>query len=199
MIKSLYNLSKQIHSHVNKLHLKKDFKIEEVKPFFEKYNSNDWVTHKNMKPIEVLASPNNFKRIPIIFPELDDINNDLYDMYLVEWQPFCSTGLQNHPDSSCLIKVLDGTINKQLFHSNGASISNKLLNKDDIELIHAEKELYRITNDNRNKAYSLHLYSPPIIDLEIELQHELKNRNREFFKNTPHLAKNLLHNLYNKK
>lgn len=199
MIKSLYNLTKQIHNHVNKLQLRNDFKIQEVKPFFEKYQSNDWKEHKSMKPIQVFASPNNFKRIPIIFPELEDINNDLYDMYLVEWEPFCNTGIQNHPESSCLIKVLEGEINKQLFHSNGASISNKIINKDDVELIHIEKDLYRITNDTRYKAYSLHLYTPPIIDLEIELQTELKNLNKGFFKNTPHLAKDLFHNTYNKK
>lgn len=199
MIRSLYNLTKQINTHVNKLQLRKDFKIEEVIPFFEKYHANDWTYHKSMKPIHVFASPHNFKRIPIIFQELEDINNDLYDMYLVEWEPFCSTGLQNHPDSSCLIKVLEGEINKQLFHSNGASISNKPLTKDTIELIHTEKELYRITNDTRHKAYSLHLYSPPIIDLEIELQNELKNRNKAFFKDTPHLAKDLIQNIYNKK
>ncbi len=199
MIRSLYNLTKQINSHINKLPIKRDFNIEEIKPFFEKYQSTDWTTHKNSNPIHVFASPHNFKRIPIIFPELEDTNMDLYDMYLVEWEPFCSTGLQNHPESSCLIKVLEGEINKQLFHSNGASICNKPLIKDSIELIHTEKELYRITNDTRHRAYSLHLYSPPILDLEIELQNELKNRNRRFFKDTPHLAKDLMLNIYNKK
>jgi len=198
MIKSLYILTKQINNHINKIPIKRDFKIEEIKPLFQKYQSNDWVSHKNTKPIHVFASPHNFKRIPIIFPELEDSNMDLYDMYLVEWEPFCSSGLQNHPESSCLIKVLEGEISKQIFHSNGTSICNKPLVQDDIELIHAEKELYRIVNDTRNRAYSLHIYSPPIIDLELELQSEIKNHNRVFFRETPYLAKDLLNNIYKK-
>ncbi len=199
MLKSLYTLTKQINTHVNKLPLKKDFKIAEIKPLFENYQANDWENYKNNNPIQLFASPHNFKRIPIIFPELENHNNDLYDMYLVEWEPYCNTGLQNHPDSSCLIKVLEGKIQKQLFHYNGVLIKDMSLNKNDIDLIQVEKELYRIANETSYKAYSLHLYSPPIIDLDIEFQEELKNRNRQFFSKTPHLAKDLLANLYNKK
>jgi hypothetical protein len=199
MIKSLYNLTKQINNHINKLSSKKEFQIDEIKPIFEKYNANDWTNYKHQIPIKVLASPQNFKRIPVIFPDLECSHNNIYDMYLVSWEPFSNTGLQNHPDSSCLIKVLDGEINKQLFHSNGTFISTKSLIKDDIESINSEKDLYRITNDTKYMSYSLHLYSPPILDLEMEFQDELINRNNAFFKKTPHIAKEYIHALYNKK
>jgi hypothetical protein len=198
MYKSLYILTKHINSHINKLSLKTDFKLSEITPLFEKYQSNDWENYKTNNPIKLLASPQNFKRIPVVFPSLESHNCGLYDIYLVEWEPFCNTGLQNHPDSSCLIKVLEGKINKQVFHYNGVLLQDKPLNKNEIELIHTEKELYRIANETKSKAYSLHLYSPPIVDLEIEFQEELKNRDKQFFTQTPHLAKDLLNNIYNK-
>ncbi len=199
MLKSLYILTKHINTHINKLPLKKNFKIEEIIPLFEKYESNDWENYKTNHPIKLFASPQNFKRIPIVFPELENQDAELYDMYLVEWEPFCNTGIQNHPESSCLIKVLQGKINKQIFHYNGVLIKDKAIEKNEVELIHTEKELYRIANETSNKAYSLHMYSPPIVDLELEFQEELKNRNKHLFTKTPYLAKDLLYNLYKNK
>jgi hypothetical protein len=190
MIRSLYNLTTKINSHIDKLSNIRDFKLQDIKPLVNNYASNDWEEYKNKNPVKKLSFSNNYSRIPIIFDDLEEGKKDLYDMFLIKWEPYCHTSIHNHPDGDCIMKLLEGHIIEQRFQNSETCNEIKTLNTSDISFMSDSLGLHRIINDNNTHSYSLHIYSPPIYYNEFES--ELKDHNAHFFKTTPYLARTMM-------
>jgi hypothetical protein len=190
MIRSLYQLTTKINSHIEKLHHIRDFKLNEIQPIVNNYLSNDWEEYKNKNPVKHLSLYNNYSRIPIIFDKLELGKKDLYDMFLIIWEPKCHTSIHTQPDGDCIIKVLEGNIVEQRFQNNETCTEVKCLSTNDLSFMSEHLGLHRIINSNDSNSYSLHIYSPPIYYPEFES--ELKQYNAEFFKKTPFLARTMM-------
>lgn len=190
MIRSLYNLTTKINAHIANLNHIKDFNLKDITPIVNIYMSNDWEEYKNQHPVKELSFSKTYSRIPIMFDNLESQKKDLYDMFLVKWDPRCYTSIHNHPDGDCIIKILDGSIIVQRFLNNETCNELKNLKNGDINFMSDNIGLHRIINDNDNNSYSLHIYSPPIYYPEFES--ELKEYNAHFYKTTPHLARSMM-------
>jgi hypothetical protein len=123
---------------------------------------------KNSSPV-YSECVNNYMKIPIVFKELQNNNfsKDIYGMYLVVWNPYCETSIHNHPEGGCLMKILEGSITQHKFRSNEMLTETQELHKNDICYINDNIGLHRISNNNMNYSYSLHLYSPALLDSEV--------------------------------
>ncbi len=169
MIRSLYNLTHHINKHILSLPIKKDFDLREVRPFIEKYNGNDWYEYKvKNSPLITTECMNNYMKIPINFKDLYDVAiDDIYGMYLIVWNPYCETSIHNHPEGGCLMKVLEGSILQHKFRNSELLTESEELKSGDVTYINDNIGLHRIINNNMNYAYSLHLYSPALLESEI--------------------------------
>jgi hypothetical protein len=109
MIRSLFNLTQRINTHITSIHPKKEFDLQEVKTLLDKYNGHDWYEYKIKNSSPGFAEcVNNYMKIPIVFKELQTnlFPKDIYGMYLVVWNPYCETSIHNHPEGGCLMKIL---------------------------------------------------------------------------------------------
>ncbi len=190
MIRSLYNLTTRINSHIEKLTHIRDFKLQDITPLVNNYLSNDWEEYKNKNPVKNLSFSNNYSRIPIMFDNLEQGKKDLYDMFLIRWDPHCHTSIHNHPHGDCIMNILNGYIIEQRFQNSETCNEIKKLYEGDVSFMSDSLGLHRIINDNETHSYSLHIYSPPIYYPEFES--ELKEYNAHFYKTTPHLARTMM-------
>ena len=175
-IRSLFNLTKKINSHILNLPPKKNFDLLDIKPILYKYSGNDWNNYVNRNNnyntnynINVnnryklnFVSPTNFNnhlKIPIKFNELLNYNLHDYQMFLLVWHPYSYTALHNHKENGCLMKILEGNIIEQKVSNEGKYPQTQELFKNDISYIHNTHGLHRIINNNSNYSYSLHIYS----------------------------------------
>ena len=61
MIRSLFNLTQKINSHITNLQPTKEFDLREVKPYLEKYIGNDWYDYKvKHSPLVTTECINNY-------------------------------------------------------------------------------------------------------------------------------------------
>jgi hypothetical protein len=167
MIRSLYNLTRAINTHIDKIPVKQEFNIVSVKPILENYIGNDWYDYKikNSMFSKPYYNSNQFQRIPIYFKELDDIKyNTLYDMYLLVWNPYCHTSIHTDPEGDCLIKILEGSITKHTFVNAESFGYEKLYLKNEVNYNSDKQGIHRFINYNFGYAYSLHIYSPALCD-----------------------------------
>lgn len=163
MIRSLFNLNYKINKHINNLHPQKKFKLLDIKPLLEQYKGDDWMDYK-VKMNSTEKNYNNYKRMPIVFDELNQsINDNIFGMYLIEWNSFCHTSVHNHPEGGCLMKILDGSIIEQRFMNAESFSTIEVFNTNDISYINDNLGIHRIMNDKIYNAYSLHIYSPNLI------------------------------------
>ncbi len=182
MIRSLYNLTQKINSHITNMPSKKDFDLRSVSPILNQYGGNDWYDYKiKNSPLKTTECMNNYMKIPIVFNDLsNDELEDIYGMYLVVWNPFCETSIHNHPEGGCLMKVLDGKITQYKFRNSETMTEQENLKIGDISFINDNIGLHRICNDTMKYAYSLHLYSPALNEEQIKISHilnDIKNKN----------------------
>lgn len=170
MIRSLFNLTQKINSHITNLPPTKEFDLRNVKPYLEKYKGNDWYDYKlKHSPLPTTECIDNYMKIPIIFKELENEKfKNLYGMYLVVWNPFCETSIHNHPEGGCLMKILEGQIIQHKFSNNEMLKCSDDLKCGDISYINDNIGLHRILNNKMKYAYSLHLYSPALEEYKIK-------------------------------
>jgi hypothetical protein len=177
MIRSLYNLKCIINTHINKLPINEKFNLKGIKPILKNYIGNDWYNYKISNSSNTTLSDNNdYQRIPIYFKDLDKFSYDQYDMYLLVWNPYCHTSIHSHPEGGCLMKILEGNIIEQRFKNAESFATIKTLAQNDMSYMHDSLGFHRIMNNNFKYAYSLHIYSPALLDDTIEIE-EIKNNN----------------------
>ena len=177
MIRSLYNLKCAINTHINNLPVKQKFNLCDIKLLMQNYVGNDWYNYKISNSMNTTLPDNNdYQRIPIYFKDLDKYNYDHYDMYLLVWNPFCHTSIHSHPEGGCLMKILEGNIIEQRFKNAESFATIKKLMPNDISYMHDSLGFHRIMNNNFKYAYSLHIYSPALLDDTLEIE-ENKNNN----------------------
>ncbi len=168
MIRSLYNLTRAINSHISHIPPSQEFKLSGIKNILESYSGNDWYDYKIKNSINS-SFYEEFQRIPIYFKDLDNCKYDTYDMYLVLWRPFAQSTIKSHPEGGQLIKVLEGQLCSFHFINPDNYPTTKLLSADDIIYTDDHNGLHRFANNNFKYTYSLHIYSPAFSDAETKI------------------------------
>ena len=85
--------------------------------------------------------------------------SDKFDVYVICWSKNCLSLIHNHPERGCLMKILNGILEEELYNNELKKIKHTILLKDDVKYIDDNIGYHRITN-NRKPSISLHIYSP---------------------------------------
>jgi cysteine dioxygenase len=86
-----------------------------------------------------------------------------YKVVLIYWCPYSFSRIHFHPSNGCIMKVIEGYIDIDIFDDSDYSIlqniGTKLKIEGDIEYIKGRHGIHRISNDkNPNFAITLHIY-----------------------------------------
>uniref|UniRef100_A0A6C0J053 Cysteine dioxygenase n=1 Tax=viral metagenome TaxID=1070528 RepID=A0A6C0J053_9ZZZZ len=85
--------------------------------------------------------------------------NSNYEIILITWLPGQQTKLHAHPKNGCIMKVLEGELNENLYIPG--KIIDNIYKKEDISYIDNTIGKHIISNNSKNNTISLHIYSPP--------------------------------------
>ena len=129
--------------------LKKGQKLKDLKSILEEYNGVDWkdyITFNNEK----------YTRNTVF------INNNI-ELIIISWNNNQTSGIHDHPENGCLMKILQGELDEHNYEINENKLN--LLNirnckEGSIGYKEGELGLHNIINKD-NKTVSLHIYSPP--------------------------------------
>ncbi|KAJ1823107.1 hypothetical protein LPJ56_000443 [Coemansia sp. RSA 2599] len=135
--------------------------VRKVKQLMQAYasQSQDWVQHA------VYHEGTRYTR------NLVDDGNGKYNLLILVWGENQSSPIHDHAGSHCMMKLLAGELNEDLFAwpkqaESGATELNlkrtAALKTNSVAYMHDNIGLHRIANtSSTQKAVSLHLYSPP--------------------------------------
>jgi len=141
---------------------------DEVQEVMESYESNpsEWKQYANFDPHRYTRN-------------LVDTGNGKFNLILLCWSEGHGSGIHDHADAHCWMKVCDGALCENLYnwpehvdkeHTHLPESETQIMkphritefHKNDVAYINDSIGLHRIENNSHTKrAVSLHLYSPP--------------------------------------
>ena len=116
---------------------------------------NDWVKYAHFDKYKYTRN-------------LVDDGNDYYNVLILCWGPGQSSPIHDHANSHCLMKILDGELQEQLYNEPKDNVPMTLerslkLERNATTYINDSIGLHKVSNPSMTKpAISLHIYSPPI-------------------------------------
>ncbi|KAJ2364684.1 hypothetical protein IW150_006414 [Coemansia sp. RSA 2607] len=134
--------------------------VRKVKQLMQSYTSHsqDWTYHA------VYHEGTRYTR------NLVDDGNGKYNLLILVWGENQSSPIHDHAGSHCMMKLLAGELDEDLFawpkhdtKDSGLKLKRTApLKTNSVAYMHDNIGLHRIGNpSSKNKAVSLHLYSPP--------------------------------------
>jgi cysteine dioxygenase len=125
-------------------------KLSEGKSLMFTYDGDDWKRY-------VCDDPVHYHK------ELVCRNCDI-DMYVISWKPRASSCIHDHPTNGCIVKILKGELQEDLYKKIDESddvyfVSSKRMHENDIGYMESNKTLHKIKNPCDNVCVSLHIYS----------------------------------------
>jgi hypothetical protein len=91
------------------------------------------------------------------------IENEYFDLFLINWPPNVETKIHAHSNFGCLQKMLIGSLLEKRFNIDTYKfLDEKILNKADVSYIRDKDALHQIKNIYDVNAFSLHFYHPKI-------------------------------------
>ena len=131
-------------------------KLCQLRNLLEKYDGTDWLNYVEFNDTKYTRN--------IAF------RNDFIDIMVICWNVRQSSGIHDHPDNGCLLKLLDGRLTEDIYMINDINnsssksfklVKTKQLDKNQISYIQGKSGLHCISNnDDIVKTISLHIYSP---------------------------------------
>jgi cysteine dioxygenase len=119
-------------------------KLLENNNILSSYNSNDWKQY-------IFFDKQEYKK-NLVYRD----NN--FEMFVVCWFPNQETKIHNHPEGGCLLKILEGNINEELYDKNFVLQENNNLVMSDVRYIDDSIGIHKMKN-NKENTISLHIYS----------------------------------------
>jgi hypothetical protein len=88
---------------------------------------------------------------------------DKYEIVLIYWCPYSHSRVHNHPDGGCIMKILEGYLDIDIYddsdYSTIQNIASIMRCENNIEYIRGKHGIHRISNDNNGEyAISIHIY-----------------------------------------
>ena len=89
--------------------------------------------------------------------------NKYVDVIVISWDIYQNSGLHDHPSDGCIMHILQGNLEEDIYISDGNDLvpckTNKLVSGN-TSFIQGKNGIHNIRNGN-TKSVSLHVYSPP--------------------------------------
>ena len=127
-------------------HLKLEDNLKNAMNKLNEYNSDDWKKFKSNKL-------NGYTRNLVY-------KCNKFDIYIISWSKNSESPIHNHPNGGCLMKILEGSLNENIYNINTLKIKKKNnLSKNDVKYIDDTLGYHKIFNNNI-VTYSIHIYSP---------------------------------------
>ena len=121
-------------------------KLSSCKELIENYNGNDWREF-------VSFTSSTYHKIL-----LKNFSTELFDMYIICWNPLQLTKIHDHPDNGCLMKVLRGSLTENLYINNIQTHCRTIV-KDHVGYLEGSSIIHNICNHD-NHSVTLHIYAP---------------------------------------
>ena len=139
-LKELFdNITTKLHSGEHLMHLDN---------ILEEYKAQDWHDHIKFSDIRYVKN--------LVF------SNEYIDVFIICWNINQSSGIHDHPENGCLMKVLDGKLREDVYTKNNNQyefMCSSTLEKDGIAYKEGNQCIHNIINAV-DKTISLHIYSP---------------------------------------
>lgn len=130
------------------LKLKENIKLKDLEYLLENYIGVDWQSF-------VQFNDNKYYKNNIF-------TNEFIDIFIISWNNNQQSGIHDHPENGCLLKILKGSLQEDVYIKNDNEykfIKTNYLNESDISYKENKLCIHNILNGN-NKTISLHIYSP---------------------------------------
>ncbi|XP_052786590.1 cysteine dioxygenase type 1-like [Mya arenaria] len=107
---------------------------------------------------------------------LVDVGNGKFNLMILCWNENQGSSIHSHANSHCFMKVVDGSVNEEMFDWPNESESEHEMsakgmstyNRNEVAYICDAMGLHRVSNPSHtDKAVSLHLYSPPFDECKV--------------------------------
>lgn len=123
---------------------------KDIYSLINQYNGTDWKKYVN------LNYNNDYNKKFVLYGK-----DNLYDMYIITWINTCFSKIHNHSDNGCIMKLLNGKLEENLYDNKLNLINNKIIYNQDITYIDDNIGYHSLRNKNLNNySVSLHIYSP---------------------------------------
>ena len=142
---------KELHILFNSINenLKNGKILEDLKELIKSYEGSDWKDY-------ILFSDDKYQRNTVY-------TNDLIELVIISWNNNQISGIHDHPENGCLLKILQGELNEHNYEIKDNEL--QLINIRNCKIgsvgyQEGKTGLHNIVNKD-NKTVSLHIYSPP--------------------------------------
>ena len=126
--------------------VKNNKKLKELDDLLRSYNGKDWKDY--VKFSDLKYTRNNV------------FSNENIEMIVICWNKNQKSGIHDHPNNGCLMKVLQGEITEECYNNKLKLIKTNNNKVNDIGYQEGKNGIHNIINSN-NQSISLHIYSPP--------------------------------------
>lgn len=86
--------------------------------------------------------------------------DDDLEILVLTWDSQQTSGIHDHPSNGCVVKILSGELNEEVYTTRGKQCCRKL-KKDSVNYQEGIDGIHNIINVTDNISVSLHIYSPP--------------------------------------
>lgn len=84
---------------------------------------------------------------------------ELFEILLICWKGGQCSGIHDHPHRGCLVKILKGCLNDEVFSPNNESFKNEYPCQDVLHISN-QTGVHKMENKCTEDAISLHIYAP---------------------------------------
>ena len=100
------------------------------------------------------------------FPEEGYLRNkvygsDVFEIFIICWAPNSLSKIHDHASNGCLMKILDGILEEEIYNYELVMMKHFIHVKHDVKYIDNKIGLHKIHNNNDKSTVSIHIYSPP--------------------------------------
>ena len=136
-------------SNLRRVDISKYNKLFRYQCFLNNYRSNDWLHFLDKTKI------NNFQK------NLIQRDNN-FEMFLINWPVEYQSNIHNHADYGCLMKVLQGSLQENIYSKQLDLLETKFKTKGNVSYIDDSIGYHSINTLNDLSSVSIHIYSPPL-------------------------------------
>jgi cysteine dioxygenase len=129
-----------------------DIRLADYRDVLERYEGEDWRKYVDF-------DPESYHRV--IF---NSYSNSIFEFILICWDVGQTSPIHDHPESGCLLKILQGGLKEELYRNiedEPMAIVDTMLSEGSVSYRESNRILHRIDNSSGLPTVSLHIYSPP--------------------------------------
>ena len=87
--------------------------------------------------------------------------DDQIEVFIITWNKNQETKVHDHSENGCFLKILEGTLEENVFSNDLNNVKKRLLKKGNISYMCNKIGLHSVKNNSDEICVSIHIYSPP--------------------------------------